>query len=39
MGLFDFFKKKKKQDFLANMPPVMRQAFSVLFPKGEDDCN
>lgn len=39
MGLFDFFKKKKKQDFLANMPPVMRQAFAVLFPKGEDDFN
>lgn len=39
MGLFDFFKKKKKQDFLANMPPVMRQAFAVLFPNGEDDFN
>ena len=37
MGLFDFFKKKKQDNFLANMPPAMRQAFAVLFPNGVAD--
>lgn len=37
MGLFDFFRKKK--DFLEGLPPAMRQAFGVLFPKGVADHN
>ena len=37
MGLFDFFKKKKQDNFLANLPPAMRQAFAVLFPNGNAD--
>lgn len=39
MGLFDFFKKKKQDNFLSNMPPAMRQAFAVLFPNGVADHN
>ena len=37
MGFFDFFKKKKADSYLDNMPPAMRQAFAVLFPKGVAD--
>lgn len=39
MGLFNFLKKKKNDDYLTNLPPAMRQAFSILFPKGVDDHN
>lgn len=39
MGLFNIFKKKKNDDYLTNLPPAMRQAFSILFPKGVDDHN
>lgn len=37
MGFFDFFKKKKTNGRLKDLPPVMRQAYSVLFPKGQTD--
>lgn len=37
MGFFDFFKKKKADSYLDNMPPAMRQAFAVLFPNGNAD--
>lgn len=39
MGFLDFFKRKKKDSYLDNLPPAMRKAFDVLFPKGVDDHN
>jgi tetratricopeptide (TPR) repeat protein len=35
MSILDFFRKEK--DLLADLPPAMRQAYNILFPKGVAD--
>ena len=39
MGLFDLFRKRRNDDCLDGLPPAMRRAFAVLFPKGVSDHN
>ena len=35
MGLFDFFRKKEKQN--NSLPPAFQKAIAILFPNGNDD--